>query len=92
MWKTLREWAIAGVGFCVRAGGLLSPPLDGIQTVSVGPGGAVITEFKTKVPGNYTVVDHALARVERGLSGILTVEGPPNPDIYNGQVMPGMGH
>ncbi len=73
-------------------GGLLSPPLDGIQTVSVAPGGAVITEFKTKVPGNYTVVDHALARVERGLSGILTVEGPPNPDIYNGQVMPGMGH
>ena len=73
-------------------GGLLSPPLEGIQTVSVAPGGALITEFKTKVPGNYTLVDHALARVERGLSGILTVEGPPNPDIYNGKVMPGMGH
>ena len=27
-----------------------------------GAGGAVITEFKTKVPGNYTLVDHALAR------------------------------
>jgi nitrite reductase (NO-forming) len=73
-------------------GGLLSPPLKGIQTVSVAPGGAVITEFKTKVPGNYTVVDHALARTERGLLGILTVEGEPNPDIFNGQVMPGMGH
>ncbi len=24
--------------------------------------------------------------------GVLRVEGPPNPDIYNGQVMPGMGH
>ena len=23
---------------------------------------------------------------------LLRVEGPPNPDIYNGQVMPGMGH
>lgn len=73
-------------------GGLESPPLDGIQTVSVAPGGAVIVEFKTKVPGNYTLVDHALARLERGLSGVLSVEGAPNPDIYNGQTMPGMGH
>jgi nitrite reductase (NO-forming) len=73
-------------------GGVLSPPLEGIQTVSVAPGGAVITEFKTKVAGNYTIVDHALARMERGLVGILSVEGPPNPEIYNGQVMPGMGH
>jgi len=73
-------------------GGLESPPLEGIQTVSVAPGGAVITEFKTKVPGNYTIVDHALARMERGLVGILSVEGPPNPEIYNGQVMSGMGH
>jgi len=73
-------------------GGLQSPPLEGIQTVSVAPGGAVITEFKTKVPGNYTLVDHALARLERGLVGILSVEGAPNPEIYNGQVMSGMGH
>jgi nitrite reductase (NO-forming) len=73
-------------------GGVLTPPLEGIQTISVAPGGAVITEFKTKVPGNYTLVDHALARAERGLLGVLSVEGPPNPDIYNGQVMSGMGH
>jgi nitrite reductase (NO-forming) len=73
-------------------GGLQTPPLEGIQTVTVAPGGAVITEFKTQVPGNYTLVDHALARAERGLSGILSVEGPPNPEIYNGKVMPGMGH
>jgi nitrite reductase (NO-forming) len=73
-------------------GGVLSPPLEGIQTVTVAPGGAVITEFKTQVPGNYTLVDHALARAERGLSGILSVEGAPNPEIYNGKVMPGMGH
>jgi len=73
-------------------GGKKSPPLEGIQTVSVPPGGAVISEFKVEVPGNYTLVDHALARAERGLAGILTVEGPPNPEIFNGQVMPGMGH
>lgn len=73
-------------------GGLESPPLQGIQTVTVPAGGAVITEFKLDVPGNYTLVDHALARMERGLVGILHVEGAPNPDIYDGQVMPGMGH
>jgi nitrite reductase (NO-forming) len=73
-------------------GGLESPPLHGIQTVTVAPGGAVVVEFKLDVPGNYTIVDHALARAERGLAGILHVEGAPNPEIYNGQVMPGMGH
>ena len=73
-------------------GGLTNPPLEGIQTVTVAPGGAVITEFKLHVPGNYTIVDHALARMERGLAGLLIVEGARNPDIYNGTVMPGMGH
>jgi nitrite reductase (NO-forming) len=38
------------------------------------------------------LVDHALARAERGLLGVLRVEGPPNPDIYNGQATSGMGH
>ncbi|WP_339029101.1 copper-containing nitrite reductase [Bradyrhizobium symbiodeficiens] len=73
-------------------GGMTTPPIEGIQTVSVPPGGAVITEFKLDVPGNYTLVDHALARMERGLLGVLHVEGSKNPDIYNGEVMPGMGH
>jgi nitrite reductase (NO-forming) len=73
-------------------GGVQTPPHEGIQTVTVAPGGAVISEFKTEVPGNYTLVDHALARAERGLAGVLSVEGPPNPDIFNGQVMSGMGH
>jgi nitrite reductase (NO-forming) len=73
-------------------GGVESPPLQGIQTVTVAPGGAVIVEFKVDVPGNYTLVDHALSRAERGLAGILHVEGAPHPEIYNGVTMPGMGH
>jgi len=73
-------------------GGTTTPPFQGIQTVTVPPGGAVITEFKLDVPGNYTLVDHALARMERGLLGVLHVEGQKNPEIYNGEVMPGMGH
>ncbi|HJS91582.1 MAG TPA: copper-containing nitrite reductase [Steroidobacteraceae bacterium] len=64
-------------------GSLLSPPLRGIQTVSVPPGGAVIAEFQTHVPGAYSIVDHALSRSERGLGGILYVEGAENPDIFH---------
>ena len=71
---------------------VISKPAQGVQTISVPAGGAAITEFKLEVPGNYTLVDHALARLERGLVGLLTVEGPPNPAVYNGRVMPGMGH
>jgi len=73
-------------------GGVLSEPLKGIQTVTVPPGGAVITEFKLDVPGNYILVDHALSRLERGLVGILHVEGAASPEIYDGQIMPGSGH
>jgi nitrite reductase (NO-forming) len=73
-------------------GGVTSEPLKGIQTVTVPAGGAVITEFKVDYPGNYTLVDHALARAERGLSGILHVEGQPNTEIFDGKVEPGMGH
>jgi nitrite reductase (NO-forming) len=73
-------------------GGLTSEPLKGIQTVLVPAGGAMITEFKVDFPGNYTLVDHALARAERGLVGILHVEGQPNTEIYDGKVEPGMGH
>jgi nitrite reductase (NO-forming) len=73
-------------------GGVLSEPLRGVQTVTVPAGGSVITEFKVDVPGNYTLVDHALSRAERGLLGILHVEGPPNPEIYDGAIEPGSGH
>ncbi len=73
-------------------GGVLSEPLRGIQTVLVPPGGAVITELKLEVPGNYLLVDHALSRLERGLVGILHVEGAPNPEIFDGKVEPGSGH
>jgi len=76
-------------------GGLTSPPLIGIQTVTVPPGGAVVTEFKTHVPGAYTILDHAIARSERGLAGVLYVEGEPNPDIFNpgpGSSQPAAAH
>jgi hypothetical protein len=64
----------------------------GTSTIHAGHAGLWDTEFKMKVPGNFTLVDHALRRAERGLAGMLRAEGSPDPDIYNGQVMPGMGH
>ena len=73
-------------------GGVTAPAAENIQTVAVPAGGAVITDFKVDVPGSYTLVDQAIARVERGLVGVLSVEGAKNPEIFNGEVMPGMGH
>ena len=63
-----------------------------MQTVTVPAGGAVITEFKLDVSGNYILVDHALSRAERGLVGILHAEGSPNPEIFEGKVPAGGGH
>jgi nitrite reductase (NO-forming) len=73
-------------------GGLASAPLEGIQTVTVPAGGSTVVEFKVDVPGNYTLVDHALSRAERGLVGVLSVEGEPNKEIFDGETMSGMGH
>ncbi|HEV2548323.1 MAG TPA: copper-containing nitrite reductase [Stellaceae bacterium] len=72
-------------------GGVLSEPLHGIQTTTVAPGGATVTEFTLKVPGRYAFVDHALARMERGLVGLLIADGPAAPDIYHGEIAPGGG-
>lgn len=71
---------------------LISPPLQGVQTITVPAGGAAIVEFKLDVPGNYILVDHALSRAERGLIGMLQVEGQDNPEIFDGKVEPGAGH
>jgi nitrite reductase (NO-forming) len=58
----------------------------------VPPGGATMVEFSLQVPGKYILVDHALARLQRGLAGYLVVEGPEDAEIYNGTPMPGSGH
>ena len=62
------------------------------RAIRLTAGGAVITEVKLDVPGNYILVDHALSRMERGLVGILHVEGAANPEIFDGKVEPGSGH
>ena len=71
---------------------LTSPPATDVQTTTVAPGGATMVEFKLQVPGRYILVDHALARLERGLAGYLYAEGDPQPDIFNGTATAGSGH
>ena len=71
---------------------LTANPLTNVQTTTVPPGGATMVEFGLEVPGNYILVDHALARLQRGLAGYLIVDGPANPEVFNGTPMPGGGH
>ena len=60
-----------------------SPPLQNVQTTLIPAGGATMTEFQLNVPGDYVLVDHALARVDRGAWGILHVNGDSNSEIYS---------
>jgi nitrite reductase (NO-forming) len=66
-----------------QGGSLTSPPITGVQTVSVPPGGAIAVDFKIDRAGRYILVDHALSRAERGLLGFLIVEGPENDAIMH---------
>ena len=65
-----------------READLISPQARSIQTTLVPAGGATVVEFNLEVPGDYTLVDHAIFRVEKGAVGFLEVEGKPRHDIY----------
>lgn len=60
-------------------GSLTSPPLTNVQTTFVPPGSATMIEFQTRTPGHYMIMDHALARIARGLVAMIHVTGK-NPD------------
>ena len=51
-----------------------------------------VVEFGLDVSGNCLLIDHALARMKRGLVGYLIAEGPEDLDIFNGTPMPGSAH
>jgi len=40
------------------------------------------------VPGNYTLVDHAIFRVDKGCVGFLAATGAPRPDVYDATTPP----
>jgi len=52
------------------------------QATAVLPGGASIVEFKLDVPGKYLLVDHALARMNKGAWAVLEVSGEDHPEIF----------
>jgi nitrite reductase (NO-forming) len=54
-----------------------------VQTTLVPAGGATMVEFTVDYPGSYALVDHSLGRMTKGAVGILQVEGPENPEIFN---------
>jgi nitrite reductase (NO-forming) len=45
-----------------------------------------VVDLKLEVPGEYSLVDHALARAARGLVGKLVVEGPDQAELFNAAV------
>ena len=75
-----------------REGDLVTTPSEGLQTTLVPAGGAVMVEFTVDYPGNYVLVDHALARVDRGAWGELHVTGEADPAIFDGTIESGGGH
>lgn len=54
-----------------------------VQTTAVLPGGSSIVEFTLDVPGKYLLVDHALARMNKGAWAVLEVTGTENKDIFS---------
>ncbi len=64
-------------------GSLENDPLRGLQSVLIPPGATAITDFKTDVPGDYKLVDHAVTRVGLGAAGFLHVTGDADPGVFN---------
>jgi nitrite reductase (NO-forming) len=54
-----------------------------VQSTLIPCGGAVGVEIQVQVPGTYTILDHAIFRVHKGVAGELVVSGDPVPDIYD---------
>jgi nitrite reductase (NO-forming) len=61
---------------------LTSAPMTDIQTLTVPPGGAAVVDFTVEVPGKYFLVDHALSRLEKGLKGVIEVQGEERADLF----------
>jgi copper-containing nitrite reductase/plastocyanin len=64
-------------------GSLTSPPLTSVQTASVPPGAAAILEFKASVPGRFAMMDHAMARMAKGLMATFEISGQENASLIH---------
>jgi nitrite reductase (NO-forming) len=69
---------------CWAQGALGSEPMRYVQTQTVPPGSGMVGTMEFTVPETIKLVDHALSRVARkGMVGMITVEGEPNPDVFD---------
>lgn len=60
------------------------------QTVLVPAAGSAILDLTLEVPGDFILVDHTLTRaIDKGAVGILHVEGPEDPDVFQAGETPG---
>ncbi|GLC52417.1 hypothetical protein PLESTB_000627000 [Pleodorina starrii] len=69
-----------------RDGDLTSPPAQNVTTTCVPPGGSCVVDLRLPVPGNYTLLDHAIFRVDKGCVGFLKVRARGNDrrrDLYD---------
>lgn len=73
-------------------GAIGSAPHQNVQTTLVPAGGSTIVDFKLQVPGTFILVDHALARLDRGAYGNLKVTGPEDLQIFKGELSNSAGH
>ncbi|KAJ9132363.1 Nitrite reductase, copper-containing [Pleurostoma richardsiae] len=71
-----------------RDGDIVSPPGHFVQTVTVPPGSATVMDMKMIVPGTYTLVDHAMFRLDKGAVGFLNVSGDQRLDVYQSSQPP----
>ncbi len=62
--------------------GSLSNAEKNIQTTLIPAGAASTVEVKLDVPGDFTIVDHSIFRINKGAIGTLHVDGEANPDVY----------
>jgi nitrite reductase (NO-forming) len=46
-----------------------------VQTTLVPAGGATVVELKLENSGTYILLDHAIARIDRGAYGLLQISG-----------------
>jgi nitrite reductase (NO-forming) len=70
--------------------GATGPTQQNVQTTLVPAGGATIVDFAVEYPGTYVLVDHSLGRMTKGAVGMLEVEGPANPEVF--EVIESPGH
>lgn len=75
-----------------QLGSLTSPAVNGVQTASIPAGGAAILELKTTTAGQFAFMDHAMARMAKGLMGVLQVQGEQNAELmHEGPASPAAG-